>query len=180
MVKAFGLESLSGPLPTICLDGIKYEFSAEVKANWEKMSRPSGEVDILIGSEVAHLHPVYFETVDRMVVKKTIFGTGWVLNGAHEGIHCGGVEFDRTVQIIRSGKFTSNKITISYRQEANFVNWEEKAYIMSTKQDDNFCSREGQNKLQQNFSTMEEDDLLLEELPEKAFMEGEVLGCHPV
>ena len=86
LVKAFGVESLSGPLPTICLDGVKYEFSTEVRANWEKMNRPTGEVDIMIGSEAAHLHPVHFETVERMVVKKTIFGTGWVLNGANEGM----------------------------------------------------------------------------------------------
>ena len=44
----------------------------------------NGEVELLIGSEVAHLHPQYQETVGRMVVRKSIFGTGWVLNGAHE------------------------------------------------------------------------------------------------
>ena len=50
---------------------------------------------------------------------------------------------------------------------------------MYTKQGNTFCSREGQDKLHQNCSTMVEDDLLLEEMPEKAFMDWEALGCKP-
>ena len=34
MVKAFGLDSISGELPSIKLDGIKFEFSQEVQRNW--------------------------------------------------------------------------------------------------------------------------------------------------
>ena len=181
LVKAFGLESLSGPLPTICLDGISHEFSTDVRTNWDQMNRPTGEVDILIGSEVAHLHPVHFETMGRMVVKKSIFGSGWVLNGAHNGINCGGVEFDRNVQIIRSGSFRSNRITVRYKQEANIVSWEEQAHIMSSKQQNKICSMEDQLKKQVNISTLEEEDFILSEesLTENDFMAGEALGCEP-
>ena len=115
LVKAFGLDSISGELPTITVDGIKLEFSAAVQEVWYKMVRPTGEVELLIGSEVAHIHPVQFETVGRMVVKKSIFGSGWVLNGAHDDIVC--------VQIIRSGCYRSNRITVTYSQTVKFHPW---------------------------------------------------------
>ena len=89
------------------------------------MARPVGEVDLLIGSEVAHLHNTHMETAGNMVVKQSIFGTGLVLNGGHELLDCGTVEFERSVQIIRSGPFSSNKLTVSYSQEVSFGTVEE-------------------------------------------------------
>ena len=64
------------------LHGSKDVFSASVRRNWDKFARPAGEVELLIGSEVAHLHPTHQETLGRMVVKKSIFGSGWVMNGS--------------------------------------------------------------------------------------------------
>ena len=133
LVKAFGLDKLSGPLPTITMNGIKFEFSVEVQNQWDKMARPEGEVDLLIGSEVAHLHPTHMETAGKMVVKQSIFGTGLVLNGGHELLDCGSVEFERSVQIIRSGAFSTNKITVSYRQEVSFGTVEEMQYMQDGK-----------------------------------------------
>ena len=46
LVKAFGLDSISGELPSIKLDGIKYEFSKEVQKNWIKLARPDGEIEV--------------------------------------------------------------------------------------------------------------------------------------
>ena len=82
----------------------------------------NGEVELLIGSEVAHLHPQYQETVGRMVVRKSIFGTGWVLNGAHEDIACAPVDFNGNLQIIRTGCFRSNRVVVSYKQDMQFFN----------------------------------------------------------
>ena len=133
LVKAFGLDKLSGPLPTIKMDGIKFEFSLEIQNQWDKLARPEGEVDLLIGSEVAHLHPTHMETAGKMVVKQSIFGSGLVLNGGHEMLDCGAVEFERSVQIIRSGAYSTNKITVSYRQEVSFGTVEEMQYIQNGK-----------------------------------------------
>ena len=117
LVRAFGLETLSGPLPIVSMRRmLKDEFSVTVQLNWEKLARPGGEVDLLIGSEMAHLHPVQMETVGRMVVKTSIFGQGWVSNGAHEALDCGVVSFDRNVQIIRSGHYCSNRVVVKYNQ----------------------------------------------------------------
>ena len=122
LIKAFGLDTLSGSLPTITLDGIRHEFSEEVRMNWDKFARPTGEVELLIGSEVAHFHPQYQETVGRMVVRKSIFGTGWVLNGAHDDIACAPVDFNGNLQIIRTGCFRSNRVVVSYKQDMQFIN----------------------------------------------------------
>jgi hypothetical protein len=73
------------------------------------------------------------ETAGKMVVKQSIFGTGLVLNGGHELLDCGTVEFERSVLIIRSGAFSSNKITVSYRQEVSFGTVEEMQYIQDGK-----------------------------------------------
>ena len=92
LMKAFGLDKLSGPLPTIVMDGIKFEFSVKIQNQWDKLARPEGEVDLLIGSEVAHLHPTHMETAGKMVVKQSKFGTGLVLNGGHKLLDCGTVD----------------------------------------------------------------------------------------
>ena len=131
LIKAFGLDSISGELPTINLDGIKHEFSQEVQENWDKVQRETGEVDILIGSEVAHLHPTSFETVGKMVVKKSKFGSGWVLNGSHEGIVTSQVKFGNSVQLMRSGCYRSNKITVTYSQQYKFSSVEEYEFELS-------------------------------------------------
>ena len=134
LVKAFGLDSISGELPTISLGGIKHEFSHAVQKIWDKVQRDTGDVDILIGSEVAHLHPVSFETVGKMVVKKSLFGSGWVLNGSHEGIVSEQIKFEQTVQLLRSGCYRSNRITVSYSQQRKFSTVEEYEYEVSEKQ----------------------------------------------
>ena len=62
IIKAFGIDAISKELPAITTEGIKMEFSKEPQEAWNLMDRPSGHVDLLIGSEEAHLHPVMFET----------------------------------------------------------------------------------------------------------------------
>ena len=133
LIKAFGLDSISGELPTINLDGIKHEFSKEVQENWGKVQRETGEVDILIGSEVAHLHPSKFETVGKMVVKKSKFGSGWILNGSHEGIVTSPVKFGNTVQLLRSGCYRSNRISVTYKQQYKFSSVDEYEFELSEK-----------------------------------------------
>ena len=134
LIKAFGLESISGELPVIYLDGIKYQFSQTVQASWSRLARPTGEIEVLIGNEVAHLHPTHYETVGNMVVKRSQFGTGWVLNGGHEDIVCGPVEFAGNVQVIRSGFYRSNKIAVTYSQEVKFNTVEEYQFELSSKE----------------------------------------------
>ena len=55
----------------------------------------------------------------------------WVLNGSHEGIVCGKVKFDKTVQL--SGCYRSNRITVRYSQQVQFSTVEEYEYELSEK-----------------------------------------------
>ena len=74
MIRAFGIPEISRNIQAITIDTIKNQFSVEVQDNWNSLQRPVGKVDLLIGSEQAQLHPVHFETVGKMTVKKSIFG----------------------------------------------------------------------------------------------------------
>ena len=68
----------------------------------------------------------------------SIFGSGLVLNGTHEGIQCEPVVFDQKVQIIRNGCYTSNKI--GYVQNISFSTVEEFTHLKSEKE---FLAGEG-------------------------------------
>ena len=54
-----------------------------------------------------------------MVVKTSIFGSGWVLNGGHEKIICRQIELDRNILMLRSGFYRSNLITYTQEVQAN-------------------------------------------------------------
>ena len=61
---------------------LQQEFSPVVQIEWAKLSsRPTGDVDLLIGSESIGLHPVALKIRGDMVVKRSRFGGGFVLNG---------------------------------------------------------------------------------------------------
>ena len=71
-----------------------------------------------MGSEVAHLHPTAEEIVENLVIKKSMFGSGFVLNGGHSSIRSEKVKFDSTVGAIRQGNFVKvNRVTVKYTQE---------------------------------------------------------------
>ena len=77
LVKAFGFDSISKPIGSVEMSGIKFFFSAQMQERWLDWGvRPEGAVQLLVGSEVAHLHPKFEEVVGNMVIKSCIFGTG--------------------------------------------------------------------------------------------------------
>ena len=90
------MENISGKIPSITLDGVKHLFSEETKSIWHKVcQRPQGEVQLLVGSEVAGLHPQPAEVVDNLVLTKSMFGQGW----------SGDVNFNDEVNLIRTGAY---------------------------------------------------------------------------
>ena len=105
LVRAFGFDNISEPMGSIELDGVKYMFSDKMQEKFLDWGvRPSGQVELLVGSEVAHIHPTADETVENLVIKKSIFGTGLVLNGGHPSIRTEKVKFDSTVGATILGK----------------------------------------------------------------------------
>ena len=123
LVRAFGFDTISEPMGSIVLDEVKYLFSKQMQKQWEDWGvRPEGAVQLLVGSEVAQLHPIAKEVVGNLVIKISQFGTGLVLNGGHSVIKSQKLEFDSTVAAIRQGKFVKvNRVTVKYSQERDFT-----------------------------------------------------------
>ena len=123
MVRAFGFNSISEPIGNVELNGIKYLFSQKIQDRWLDCGvRPKGAVQLLVGSEVAHLHPKFEEVVGNIVVKSSMFGTGLVINGGHPDVHSKRMEFDSSVAAIRQGKFAQvNRISVKYTQVRDFT-----------------------------------------------------------
>ena len=122
-IRAFGFDNISEPIGSVELEGIKYMFSTEMQNKWQDWGvRPDGAVQLLVGSEVAHLHPRTEEIIDNLVIKSSIFGTGLVVNGGHPSINCKRMEFDSTVAAIRQGKFARvNRANMMYTQIRDFT-----------------------------------------------------------
>ena len=124
VVRAFGLDNITGPLPSITYGSLKYEFSPAVQEVWEGLvSRPAGRsVDLLVGSESISLHPVCMEVSGNMMVRKSIFGDGFVLNGTHPELQTTRVKFSDTAAAIRLGSFDLNvsRISVKFTQQRDF------------------------------------------------------------
>merc|ERR1712079_203609 len=48
----------------------------------EKLSRTSSSLDLLIGSDMAELHPVRAATIGKLVILRSDFGSGWSVMGS--------------------------------------------------------------------------------------------------
>ena len=87
LVRAFGLEEISGETPYICLQGVKHMFSKDVQADWDKVSsRPVRAVELLFGAEVTSYLLQKIKSVGELVILKSAFGTGYAVFGSHENI----------------------------------------------------------------------------------------------
>ena len=50
MIKAFGMETISGNVSYIDLQGVKHKFSDHIRSRWDDIQdRPTGEIQLLIG-----------------------------------------------------------------------------------------------------------------------------------
>ena len=88
-VKAFGLDKLNGKIEKVDVDGVKTLFSQTTQQEWDKIAmRPTGEVELLIGSDNLGLHPTEFEAQGNLKVYKSNFGSGYVIVGKHPALKC--------------------------------------------------------------------------------------------
>ena len=86
-VKAFGLDKLNGKIEKVDVDGVKTLFSQTTQQEWDKIAmRPTGEVELLIGSDNLGLHPTEFEAQGNLKVYKSNFGSGYVIVGKHPAL----------------------------------------------------------------------------------------------
>ena len=104
-------------------DGLKLEFSSAVQEKWGEISRrPSGEIELLIGADVASMHPRFLECSGQLIVKHCpVFGQEMLLWGAHPSIAIRKVNLSEEVNAIRLGSYARiNKLGITYTQDKDF------------------------------------------------------------
>ena len=87
---------------------------------------------MLVGSELAGLHPEVLEKSGDIRVMKSQFGHGYLLNGRHQGIKVEDVAWAENISAIREGKFkirstsySVNRQAIITPQQRNFLDGEE-------------------------------------------------------
>ena len=106
LVCAFGVEKISGVITSIDISGVKTLFSMETQQKWSWLAdRPEGDIELLVGSELAGLHPDTLEKVGDLKVMKSQFGHGLLLTGRHPSISVESVFWPESVSAIRQGRF---------------------------------------------------------------------------
>ena len=73
MIRAIGVDKISGEIPTIKVDGVKQFFSEKLQQQWGQVNkRPEGQIQLLVGSEVASIHPVKLEAVEDLIISVSV------------------------------------------------------------------------------------------------------------
>ena len=82
------------------ITGVKKLFSKSARKKWDWLAdRPEGEIELLIGSEMAGLHPDTLEKVGDLKIMKSQFGHGFLMTGRHPSISVEGVYWPENVSV---------------------------------------------------------------------------------
>ena len=86
-IKVFAVDWIVGAFEKVRIDGVKELFSEEVRNAWDLVdTRPTGDIEVLIGSNFLGLHPLDFEVRGNLKLKKSKFSSGFVLAGSHPAL----------------------------------------------------------------------------------------------
>ena len=83
-IEAIGLDKLSSSYPGLKVMDIRKRVGNIQMCNSvtdEKLQREPGNLDILIGTDLASLHPKAITNVGQLTLLRSRFGTGWTLMG---------------------------------------------------------------------------------------------------
>ena len=101
VIKVLQVESISDLVSKVDLSKVRHLFSERIQTSWDSIaSRPVGNVDILIGSDVLGLHPVDFESIGNLRVLLSRFGSEYILTGSHPSIQTNNVSLTEDVSNI--------------------------------------------------------------------------------
>ena len=78
-IQAVGIPKLSGSFAKVTVSGIKKLFDQQITD--EDLERDGGDLDLLIGTDLAELHPSQVDTKGKLVLLKSMFGSGWTMFG---------------------------------------------------------------------------------------------------
>ena len=82
-IKAFEIEEICGELKRINTSQFAKLFKSTKP---HQIRRPSGKIEILIGSNNLDLHPSKISSCEGLVLFESLFGTGKVIGGSHRKI----------------------------------------------------------------------------------------------
>ena len=87
-VEAIGLNKLSTAYRAMKVTGVGEALQhmpdiASSSIN-EALSRDGGELDILVGTDLANFHPKYAANINHLVILRSIFSNGWTVMGHNE------------------------------------------------------------------------------------------------
>ena len=102
-IKAVGIPKLSGNFAKVRVTGIKNVFDQE------DLDREGGDPSLLIGTDLAKLHPTQVAKKGKLVLLESMFGSGWTLFGYDQKI----IDSDGD----------------NYYVKANFVNTKDQQFI---------------------------------------------------
>ena len=96
-IEAIGIKNLSTSYPGFNVVNVKKKLSSLNKYPDfcdQKLNRTGGNIDILLGSDRANLHPEKIGNIDDLVILKSKFGTGYTAKG-HNSHH---IQFTKGVK----------------------------------------------------------------------------------
>jgi hypothetical protein len=137
LVKVFRLEAITGPIPTIQYGNLKYQFSEEIQSKWDLIvQRPNGKmVELLVGSEVASLHPTYLEMVGDIVGLKSRFGAGYAMYGTTSEVSMEKLNWSATAAAMRIGGVVMSHLKMCYSEEREHHQFKEVDVQLEDSQD---------------------------------------------
>ena len=83
-IQAVGIPKLSGSFAKVTVSGIEKLFDQQITD--EDLERGGGDLDLLIGTDLAELHPSQVDTKGKLVLLKSMFGSGWTMFGYDEKV----------------------------------------------------------------------------------------------
>ena len=83
-IQAIGIDKLSGTFSKVKVTGIEKCFDSQITN--EDLAREKGNLDLLVGTDLAELHPVPVETKGKLVLLRSRFGSGWTLLGFNDEV----------------------------------------------------------------------------------------------
>ena len=76
-IKVFAVDWIAAAIQKADLGGAKDLFSSKIQREWDKVkSRPSGNMEVLIGSNFLGLHPTDLKTQCNLKLKESKFHQG--------------------------------------------------------------------------------------------------------
>ena len=86
-IEAIGIDKISSSYSSVKVVNVKKVLSSNMKCKFltdDKLSRDGGDIHLLVGTDVASLHPEKITNIKDLVIMSTIFGNGYTMMGHNE------------------------------------------------------------------------------------------------